>query len=74
LLAPDVDMGNRHGVVAVGELARYVRAMALTGVDSLYEALDRVLQAVHSKKGDVGMRLALDAKRLRYGGFTMADV
>ncbi len=49
-------------------------AMALTGADSPYEALERMLQAVRSKKGDVGMHAALEGKRLRYGGFTMADV
>jgi hypothetical protein len=49
-------------------------AMALTGADSPYEALDLILQAVRSKKGDMGMLGAIEAKRLRYGGFTMADV
>jgi hypothetical protein len=48
-------------------------AMALTGAACPYEALDLVLQAVRAKKGDAGMSASVEAKRLRYGGFTMAD-
>jgi hypothetical protein len=48
-------------------------AMALTGSDCPYETLERVLSAVRAKKHEAGMQAVIQAKRLRYGGFTMAD-
>ncbi len=48
-------------------------AMALSGSDCPHEALEHILSAVRAKKHEAGMRAVIQAKRLRYGGFTMAD-
>jgi hypothetical protein len=59
--------------IAEGGYGYITSAMALTGAESPYQALEVILRAVQSKKGEAGMMAAVGAKRLRYGGFTMAD-
>ncbi len=59
--------------VAEATFGYITTAMALVDSDCPYEALERVLGAVRSKKRDAGMLACIEAKRLRYGGFTMAD-
>jgi hypothetical protein len=59
--------------VAEATFGYMTTAMALVDTDCPHEALECVLQAVRSKKLDVGMLACIQAKRLRYDGFTMAD-
>jgi hypothetical protein len=60
--------------VAEATFGYMTTAMALVGVDCPHEALERVLGAVRAKKREEGMQACIAAKRLRYTGFTMADV